>query len=428
MNILTVTLKQHTPLLHFQHEQEGATLRASEVKPMLDKFIIENQFNNEKEKYKDFVIKSNTNEIAALNYKLKIKGIGEEKVKLDSYTSEKDGKTIYETKTFPLVLSNMGGKEEKESLVNFSFYKEIELTFLYLNEDLGGYIEYWIDLFFAERNFGQRKDKGFGSFSVISINGEKKDLPIDDIRHISQLQFRTNYRNNKDLFETIFNVIDFYWKCLKSGINYTMNKKFPDRYIKSFLWIYLNNKEQTWEKKFIKEKFNLTTGEERKENPNPPSFARALLGMPDKFEYINKNKTVNVISNTQIERIPSPYIFKPIVNGNKVDIYIFTNIGIKKQLQNTDKVNRSIDFKVEVKKGVFQTEELTIEPDIINYKELISKYNDHLFENVNGIVLNNISEDVYLSQNGIKIKDDEKWFVPKDFKWRNIVNIVKIIK
>jgi hypothetical protein len=38
---LKFTLKQHTPLIHFQHDQAGATLRATEVKPKLDQFIIE---------------------------------------------------------------------------------------------------------------------------------------------------------------------------------------------------------------------------------------------------------------------------------------------------------------------------------------------------------------------------------------------------
>ncbi len=40
MEKITITLKQHTPLLHFQSTQDGATLRASEVKPKLDKFIL----------------------------------------------------------------------------------------------------------------------------------------------------------------------------------------------------------------------------------------------------------------------------------------------------------------------------------------------------------------------------------------------------
>ena len=40
MNRLEIKLKQHTPLIHFQHDQEGATLRASEVKPKLDRFVL----------------------------------------------------------------------------------------------------------------------------------------------------------------------------------------------------------------------------------------------------------------------------------------------------------------------------------------------------------------------------------------------------
>ena len=40
MHKLEIKLKQHTPMIHFQHDQEGATLRASEVKPKLDRFIL----------------------------------------------------------------------------------------------------------------------------------------------------------------------------------------------------------------------------------------------------------------------------------------------------------------------------------------------------------------------------------------------------
>ena len=37
---LEFKLKQHTPLIHFQHDQSGATLRATELKPKLDKFVL----------------------------------------------------------------------------------------------------------------------------------------------------------------------------------------------------------------------------------------------------------------------------------------------------------------------------------------------------------------------------------------------------
>ena len=43
---LTYTLKQHTPMLHFQHSQKDATLRASAVKPILDRWLIKTFLND----------------------------------------------------------------------------------------------------------------------------------------------------------------------------------------------------------------------------------------------------------------------------------------------------------------------------------------------------------------------------------------------
>ena len=66
---LKVQLKQHTPIIHFQHDQEGATLRASELKPKLDKYLIE-KFEKENIDYKKWLI--GKGEHQALNYKVKI--------------------------------------------------------------------------------------------------------------------------------------------------------------------------------------------------------------------------------------------------------------------------------------------------------------------------------------------------------------------
>ena len=40
MYSISFTLKQHTPLIHFQHNLPGATLRSTELKSALDKFLI----------------------------------------------------------------------------------------------------------------------------------------------------------------------------------------------------------------------------------------------------------------------------------------------------------------------------------------------------------------------------------------------------
>ena len=50
------TLKQHTPIIHFQSEQAGATLRATELKPKFDRFLKQYAFNNDFETYKSFLI------------------------------------------------------------------------------------------------------------------------------------------------------------------------------------------------------------------------------------------------------------------------------------------------------------------------------------------------------------------------------------
>ena len=63
---LEFTLKQHTPIIHFQHDQEGATLRATEVKPKLDRFIIEKVFHNEFEECKNFQVGYNPQEPSEL--------------------------------------------------------------------------------------------------------------------------------------------------------------------------------------------------------------------------------------------------------------------------------------------------------------------------------------------------------------------------
>jgi hypothetical protein len=82
MKTLTITLKQHTPLIHFQHSQKGATLRATEVKPKLDRFVLTALGNGnyeagiEEAKNKGWLIGKKC-EHPALNYKIRIESEGD---------------------------------------------------------------------------------------------------------------------------------------------------------------------------------------------------------------------------------------------------------------------------------------------------------------------------------------------------------------
>ena len=73
---LCFKLKQHTPIIHFQADQKGATLRASELKPKLDRFLIDkvgmlDDNGKPKEKYKSWFIGGGKKHLA-LDYKVKI--------------------------------------------------------------------------------------------------------------------------------------------------------------------------------------------------------------------------------------------------------------------------------------------------------------------------------------------------------------------
>lgn len=397
MKTLTVTLKQHTPLIHFQHNQYGATLRASEVKPKLDRYIIEKIGNGSyddiklKEKVKKeheswFVKKEG---VYALNYKLKIETIAIDKAmclaqktkfKFNPRTHKED--LIYETASFPLLLSNMGGKKEKEELVNFSYSESICLYFVFMDKsgnettfnDLINVIKSWIASFFAHTNWGQRQNKGFGSFTVCKIEDQEISWKDDVLyeKNIQLMRYKVNTQGFKKMFD-LFSVIDFYWKCLKSGVNYTRRevlngtiiRKNRDRYIKSFLWTYLEGEGVTWEKKKIKNGLYLECRHAKGDgkilsNERPYFFARAHLGCPiDGFTYripqgrnikdkkgreVEEIKSVDIIldNDKNIKRIASPIIFKPVfheVDDQKVvSIYILYDEQIITALQKENEV------------------------------------------------------------------------------------------
>lgn len=422
MKTLTVKLKQHTPLIHFQHDQYDATLRASEVKPKLDRYIIDEIFkndwhkckeflvgykksrkeseeerNNEEEKFNQVLKQKFDNGFRALNYKMKIevsqldKSIKlcdkEPKEKYDKKT--KKIKTIFSLEDFPMLLSNMGGKENKSDLVNFSFSsssREVDVTITFFDnkgdefhEDNGLYdvIKEKIRYFFANKNFGQRSTKGFGSFTVFEIDNEPIKWDNNDVFENDTKVIRYDVDViDFDSIKTLFEVIDFYWRSLKSGINCTkreirnenVSRKFPERYIKSFLWTYLDKKKKTWEKRKIKNDLSLECNRPKTEtiasNNNPAFFARAHLGCSiSGFTYkIPQSKLIEVdgrkkedvktvevkinADNNNIERIASPILFKPVFhkvidNNTKkprdvVSIYIlYDKYQIRSLYQNT---------------------------------------------------------------------------------------------
>jgi len=347
MHKLIFTLQQHTPLIHFQPDQQGATLRASEVKPKLDRFIIEKLGGTDevRKQHPEWFI---SKESSALKYKLRLNNTGTNTQQTILKLNKKNDK--YESK-YPMILANMGGSKNIEELRDLVQFESIIGAIISNVKELTKIIAESVSVFFANNNFGNRCTKGFGSYSVLNYQIGNDDAIItnwNETEYFPKGTFYLKIDSNKS--KDIYAVIDYYWKRLKSGINYSYDKNtnectaqlHPERYHKSYLFKYLDNNlnsKYIWEKRKVKrELFNKTIPPSKKDE----RFARATLGLSDKFTYartfencnpdypktnIKTNIDINITHNEEteskkIDRIPSPITFKPVKFGNEYNVYI----------------------------------------------------------------------------------------------------------
>lgn len=303
MNTLKVILKQHTPLIHFQHEQCGATLRASEVKPKLDRFLIDKLGGIDKIKKDCHGWLVGKGEHPSLDYKMRIEAEKPvEGVKLKSGQNPRNRK--WNTLGFPennklLILTNMGGKDTEEELVNFSMHESITMT---LNCKYDGMLEELkknIPLFFSTTNFGQRQNKGFGSFTIRAIQESGRNIPfansfkeeVLNSDHIENIDNVFSLNAQKILFLRIYE----WWRMIKG--NYTMD--------------------------VIK---------------NPADYIDGMKNMQKKIDK----------GSAKIDRFPTPIIFKPIYDEEKecFRIYIMRDWSMlskmKEKFQDGDEIAKGI--------------------------------------------------------------------------------------
>jgi hypothetical protein len=316
MGIFEIELKQHSPMIHFQYDQEGACLRASDVKPRLDRFIRE-KYSYPKDK--------------KLNYRLEI-AYGKRSESGD-FIKETPCR-FKSTKNEPYFADIDKRQEEKEPKLIFSNDITITLRFnTFFDKDLEAKIRESINPFFAINNFGTRSNKGYGCF-----------YPVNDIQ---SGQYFTMDNFEKELKKAIDKSAIYYWdspkdqtnfyikifySLLKSGINLPGNTRYPNDfiYIKPLLFYYFKKEGISWDKKFVKEKF-LSDAKSDPFTSNNPKFVRALLGLASESnwwqykEKLKMDKPVLLIENDEIDRIPSSLMFKVFNNGKFDRIYYFFN-------------------------------------------------------------------------------------------------------
>lgn len=221
MKTLNVTLKQHTPLIHFQHDQYGATLRASEVKPKLDKFILERLGDGNYESgilwAKDHQWLVGNGSHPALNYRMRITA-GQEVLGMKLNIIRKGH--YFTTEEFPLLLANMGKRPSRDDLVNLIMHQANYLQITTAGSfSLYEKLKKEIPHFFAVENFGQRSNLGYGSYTVRIIDGQKIDTLGDNPYYIPEgtlyMDFELEDINLLECQKALFNVIKIFWGGLK---------------------------------------------------------------------------------------------------------------------------------------------------------------------------------------------------------------------
>jgi hypothetical protein len=268
-----VQLTQLTPLIHFQHDQHGATLRATEFKPKFDRFLID----------RGVKAKKLANGGESVEYKLSIVPIGETNKNLPN--------------SF-LYFANNPIKDDSEKRRAVKSQK-VKLNFFSFNQPVLDGVQKHLCEFLAVTNFGTRQSKGYGGFYP-----EKAATPFETA--LKQRDDLVVYWTNSDASKWQKD-IDAIHKELKAGVNF-------QGYKKSLLFLYMKEKHAiTWEKRAIKEKWrDLAEGKRPSEPVDPKSYryVRALLGLAEHNEYRGKRLVKIRHKNDAIDRFRSPITYK----------------------------------------------------------------------------------------------------------------------
>ena len=338
----TYYLKQQSPMLHFQHAGPHVTLRATELKPKLDRFIEEWMRRDQKVIPDEWRMKKDlkktsesdsTDEEAlkknALNYRIRIINREGSEVIDDN---RDDKKSPY--KRIPY-FGNMGDNSQNKLLVTAKRFIELHIR-CYIRELLS-IIDECLPTFFLTVNFGTRQDKGFGSFLLCK---DDKGTPYDRKENEAMLAswnstrkiYCIRYKRPADALE-ILSDIDILYKLLKSGIN------FNGVYLKSYLMLYFKAKGVDWDKKALKHhRIAPNVYSDPSHAPTDSradeKFVRGLLGVGDVHQWFsadknggkltkpNKNgemkakkeKIFTSSKDPEIKRVPSPLTFKIVEN------------------------------------------------------------------------------------------------------------------
>lgn len=335
-------LVQHTPLIHFQHSEPHACLRATEVKPKLDRFLIEQLEKDDRfgdGRWKKWFVGDGSQQ--SFDYMMRITPNSEQVERTQSIENGIE-RAIARAEHRPPNASlheihknyfgNMASgnniqdtirKTFKESL----FYKDgLTLTIRCFIPELLTLIDEHIRGFFMMHNFGTRQRKGFGSFTVDISTKPNEPKGFDLVGKYCPNAYYCKLDNdvNADaLLDAVWVISAF----LRSGFN-----RGEGNYVRGFVFRYFQREKNPLanDKAFVKQQVlrNVYNEATRGEHLHPYGnnvryrYVRGLLGTNENSRFCRaprgetrEDRTVHNIyihSAEGVERFPSPLLFKPI--------------------------------------------------------------------------------------------------------------------
>lgn len=331
-------LVQHTPLIHFQHSEPHACLRATEVKPKLDRFLIEQLEKDDRfgdGRWKKWFVGDGSQQ--SFDYMMRITPNSE---RVDRTQSIENGieRAIARAEHRPPNASfheihknyfgNMASGNNIQDTIRETFkesllYKDgLTLTIRCFIPELLTFIDEHIRGFFMMHNFGTRQRKGFGSFTVDISTKPNEPKGFDLVGKYCPNAYYCKLDDNVSA-DALLNAVWVLSAFLKSGFN-----RDEGNYVRGFVFRYFQREKNPLanDKAFVKQQVlrNVYNEATRGEHLHPYGnnvryrYVRGLLGTNENSRFCrapNAHTPVYDIythSAEGIERFPSPLLFKPI--------------------------------------------------------------------------------------------------------------------
>lgn len=331
-------LVQHTPLIHFQHSEPHACLRATEVKPKLDRFLIEQLEKDDRfgdGRWKKWFVGDGSQQ--SFDYMMRITPNSEQVERTHSIERaiaraehrppNANLHEIHKNYFGNMASGNSIQDTIRETFKESLFYKDgLTLTIRCFIPELLTFIDEHIRGFFMMHNFGTRQRKGFGSFTVDISTEPNAPKGFDLVGKYCPNAYYCKLDGNVNadaLLDAVWVISAF----LRSGFN-----RGEGNYVRGFVFRYFQREKNPLanDKAFVKQKVlrNVYDEATRGEHLHPYGnnvryrYVRGLLGTNENSRFCRDPRggtredrivhNIYIHSAEGVERFPSPLLFKPI--------------------------------------------------------------------------------------------------------------------